>query len=84
MPKVILSRETEKAKKRYNHIAGMLSGGFRQKSLSTKEVSRKTGIPERTVNDRLLHPENIRISDLYKLADVAGVKISFEFKEIPE
>lgn len=82
MPKSNLCED--RAAKRYNYVAGMLSGGIRQRCLSTKDVSQKTGIPERTVNDRLQNPEDIRLKDLYKLCDVAGVKITFELKNVPE
>lgn len=82
MPKVNLGDQT--AEKRYNYLAGMLHGGIRQRGLSTKDVSRKTGIPERTVTERLLHPEKMRVMELYKLSDVAGIKISFEYKDVPE
>ncbi|MCI5874195.1 MAG: helix-turn-helix transcriptional regulator [Clostridiales bacterium] len=70
--------------KRYNHVAGILTGGFREKQLTTRDISRKTGIPERTINERLQHPETTRLEDLYKLCDVAGVRIVFELKEVPE
>lgn len=70
--------------KRYNYVAGLLAGGIRQQCLTTEMVSKKTGIPERTVNERLKHPENIRLEDLYKLCDVAGVRIAFEIKNVPE
>lgn len=70
--------------KRYNHVAGVLIGGFREKQLTTKDISRKTGIPERTINERLQFPEKIRLEDLYKLCDAAGVRIIFEQKEVPE
>lgn len=82
MPKSNLCEN--RASKRYNHVAGVLAGGFREQCLSTADISRKTGIPERTINDRLLHPEETRLKDLYKLCDVAGVRISFELKEVPE
>ena len=70
--------------KRFNYVAGMLSGGIRQQGLSTQDVYKKTGIPERTITERLQHPEKIRLEDLYKLCDVAGVRIIFELKEVPE
>lgn len=82
MPKTNLCEN--KSVKRYNYVAGLLAGGIRQQCLSTETVSKKTGIPERTVNDRLKHPENTRLEDLYKLCDVAGVRISFNLKEVPE
>ena len=82
MPKTNLCEN--KAAKRYDYIAGILSGGLRQQKLTPKEVSKRTGIPERTVSDRLLHPEQIRVCDLYKLCDLAGVRITFEFREIPD
>lgn len=73
-----------KAAKRYNFVAGMLDGGFRQQRLTTKAVSEKTGVPERTVRNRIEHPEKIRLEDLYRLCDIAGIRILFEFKEIPD
>ena len=82
MPKTNLCENREK--KRYDYVAGLLAGGFRQKNLSTSDVSAKSGIPERTITDRILHPEETRLKDLYKLADIAGVRITFEFKDIPE
>ena len=66
--------------KRFDYVAG----GFRQKNLNTKDISKKSGIPERTVTERLNHPEKIKLEDLYKLADVAGIRIIFQQKEIPE
>ena len=74
----------DKSKQRYDFIAGLLAGGFRIRNMSTKDVSAKSGIPERTITDRLMRPEEIRLKDLYKLADIAGVKITFEFKDVPE
>ena len=73
-----------KLKQRCDYIAGMLTGGFRTKNLSTKEVSKRSGIPQRTVEDRIQHPEGMRLKDLYSLADLAGVVITFEFKDAPE
>lgn len=84
MPKVVLSKDAEKQNKRYDYIAGMLVGGIRQQCLTTKDVSAKSGIPERTVTQRLRHPEEIRLADLYRLADIAGVSISFSFKQPPD
>lgn len=82
MPKSNLC--VDNSKKRFDYVACILTGGFRLKNLATKDISRKSGIPERTVTERLNHPEEIRLKDLYKLADLAGVKITFEFKDIPE
>ena len=82
MPKSNLC--VDKSKQRYDYVAGLLSGGFRIKNLSTKDISAKSGIPERTITDRLMRPEEIRLKDLYKLADIAGVKITFEYKNVPE
>ena len=82
MPKTNLCED--KMKKRVDYVAGLLRGGFRQNNLSTADVSAKSGIPTRTVTERLLHPEKIRLKDLFKLADIAGVKIIFENKDVPE
>jgi hypothetical protein len=73
-----------KNQKRYDYVGGMLSAGLRQHSLKPKDVSAKTGMVERTVSNYLLHPELIRLSDLYTLCDVAGIKISFDLKDVPE
>lgn len=82
MPRTNLCED--RTKKRFDYVAAMLSGGFRLKNLSTRDVSQKSGIPERTVQARIQHPEEIRLKDLYTLADMAGVRITFEFKEIPD
>lgn len=74
----------DKNSKRFNYVAGMLACGMRQQELTSEQVYKKTGIPVRTINDRLQHPEQIRLADLYKICDAVGVKISFELKEIPE
>ena len=50
--------------KRFDYVAGALTGGFRQKNLNTKDISKKSGIPERTVTERLNHPEKIKLEDL--------------------
>ena len=73
-----------KESKRYDHVAGMLTGGIRKQRLTTKMVSEKTGIPERTINDRIQNPEKTRLKDLYRLCDATGVQITFKFKEEPE
>lgn len=82
MPKSNLCENLEA--KRYDYLAGILAGGMRQQNLSTTDISRRTGIPERTVTDRLLHPEKMRICDMYKLCDVTGIRIMFAFKDVPE
>ena len=70
--------------KRFDYVAGMLEAGKRQQRLSTEELSKKTGIPARTINDRFQYQEQIRLEDLYKLCDAVGVRIMFELKEVPE
>ena len=84
MPKVELSAKEALAKKRYNYVAAMMAAGFRQKCMETSDISKKTGIPERTVTERMRHPERIRLEDLYAFADAAGIKIRFELAELPE
>ena len=82
MPRTTLCENRQQ--KRFNYVAGMLAGGIRQQELSTKDVSKKTGIPERTITERLLHPETTRLEDLYKLGDVAGISIRLEYRDIPD
>ena len=82
MPKTNLCEN--KSQKRYDYVAGKLDGGFRQRNLSTAAASKKTGIPARTITDRLLHPEKMPLRDLYKLADAAGVRITFTEIDVPD
>lgn len=82
MPKSNLCEN--RSAKRMDYVAGMLEAGKRQQRLSTEDIFKKTGIPVRTVNDRLQNPGQIRLEDLYKLCDAVGVKIMFELKEVPE
>ena len=82
MPKSNLCEN--RAQKRFDYIAGLLQGGLRQRHISTKDLSIKTGIPERTVSKRLLQPETLRVAELYEFCDIAGVKVKFEFKDIPD
>ena len=82
MPRTSLCEN--KSQKRFDYVAGILSGGFRANNMKTSDVSRKSGIPERTVTDRLMHPEEIRLKDSHTLADIAGVKITFEYKDVTE
>lgn len=82
MPKSNLCEN--RMKKRYDYLAGMLKGGLRQGHVSTKDLSNKTGIPERTVSKRLEQPETMRVSELYEFCDVAGVMVRFEFKNVPD
>ena len=82
MPRTSLCEN--KSQKRFDYVAGMLYGGFIANNMKTSDIRRKSGIPERTVTDRLMHQEEIRLKDLYTLADIAGVKITFEYKDVPE
>ena len=82
MPKSNLCEN--RMKKRYDFLAGILKGGLRQGNISTKSLSVKTGISERTVMKRLDQPETMRVSELYEFCDAAGVAVRFEFKNIPD
>lgn len=73
-----------RAAKRYNHVAGVWENGRCQQNLSTRDISKKTGIPLRTIQERLQHPEKTRLEDLYRICDAVGVRIAFELKEVPE
>lgn len=41
MPKVKIDTSKARAQKRYNYVAGVLSGGFRQNNLSTERCQSK-------------------------------------------
>lgn len=70
--------------KRYKYLSGLMLLGMKQKELISKDIGKKTGIPERTVRDRIQHPERARLRDLYQICDAVGVKVTFELKDKPE
>ena len=82
MPKTKLCENKEAA--RCNYVAGMIVGGLRRGNIQTDTASRKVGMSERTLQNKLRNPGSIKLGELYRLADVAGITISVQYKNIPE
>lgn len=76
----------DKTAKRMNHVKRMLYGSLSQK-YSNKEIADKLGMGVGTITKYFSRdgtPKNMTLETLYKLADMAGVVISFTFRDIPE
>lgn len=76
----------DKTAKRMNHVKRMLYGSLSQK-YSNKEIADKLGMGVGTITKYFSRdgtPKNMTLETLYKLADMAGVVISFTFKDIPD
>lgn len=84
---VVLSKTKlceDKESVRCDFVAGMIVGGLRRKNMSTDIASRKAGMSERTLRNKLQNPTSIKLGELYKLADMVGISINIKYKDIPE
>ena len=75
-----------KMAKRMNHVKRILYGSLSQQ-YSNKEIADKLGMNVNTITKYFSRdgtPKNMTLEKLYQLADMAGVVISFEFKDIPD
>ena len=73
LPKTKLCEDKESA--RCDFVAGMIVGGLRRNNMSTDIASRKAGMSERTLRNKLQNPTSIKLGELYKLADMVGISI---------
>lgn len=62
----------------------MIVGGLRRNNMSTDIASRKAGMSERTLRNKLQNPTSIKLGELYKLADMVGISINIKYKDIPD
>ena len=74
----------DKESVRGDFVAGRIVGGLRRKNMSTDIASRKAGMSERTLRNKLQNPTSIKLGELYKLADMVGISINIKYKDIPE
>lgn len=84
MPKSNLCED--KMSKRMNHVKRVIYGSLCQK-YSNKEIADKLGMNVNTITTYFSRdgtPKNMTLETLYRLADMAGVVISFDFKDIPQ
>jgi hypothetical protein len=62
----------------------VLFTGLTVRHISDQQASDKMGVSLRTLQNRKAKPEALTLQELYKLADMAGVKITFEPTYIPD
>ena len=82
LPKTKLCEDKDSA--RGDFVAGMIVGGLRRNNMSTDIASRKAGMSERTLRNKLQNPTSIKLGELYKLADMVGLSINIKYKDIPD
>lgn len=82
LPKTKLCEDKESA--RCDFVVGMIVGGLRRNNMSTDIASRKAGMSERTLRNKLQNPTSIKLGELYKLADMVGISINIKYKDIPD
>ena len=82
LPKTKLCEDKESA--RCDFVAGMIVSGLRRNNMSTDIASRKAGMSERTLRNKLQNPTSIKLGELYKLADMVGISINIKYKDIPD
>ena len=49
-----------------------ICGRMAYHGMTQRELSRRTGIPTSTLSDKLKHPENMKLSELWTLQKVLG------------
>lgn len=69
MPKSSFCKDIKK-EERITGMREMIDGGLARTGLTISELAKRTGIQERTLRNRRIDPENIRLWELWKLIDV--------------
>lgn len=75
-----------KTAKRMNHVKRIIYGSLSQQ-YSNKEIADKLGMNVNTITNYFSRdgsPKNMTLETLYELADLAGVVITFNYKNIPD
>lgn len=71
-------------KRRMDYLSGMLTGGQARSRKEVAVLAKKFGVVPRTVQNWMKHPETMSIMNFYRMADELDLKITVEFKDIPE
>lgn len=71
-------------KRRMDYLSGMLTGGQVRKQKEAVILAKKFGVVPRTVQNWIKHPGTMSVMNFYQMADELGLKITVEFKDIPE
>lgn len=82
MPKTNLAQSATKKKMAY--VRGMMAGGQAQQSKDPADLAPKYGVTEKTIQNWIRKPERMNVENFFRLADDLGLRITVEFKEIPE
>lgn len=71
-------------KRRMDYLSGMLTGGQARSRKEVAVLAKKFNVIPRTVQNWMKHPETMSVINFYRMADELGLKITVEFKDIPE
>lgn len=71
-------------KRRMDYLSGMLTGGQARSRKEVAVLAKKFGVVPKTVQNWMKHPETMSIMNFYRMADELDLKITVEFKDIPE
>lgn len=71
-------------KRRMDYLSGMLTGGQARSRKEVAVLAKKFNVVPRTVQNWMKHPEVMSVINFYQMADELGLKITVEFKDIPE
>lgn len=71
-------------KRRMDYLSGMLTGGQARSRKEVAALAKKFGVVSKTVQNWMKHPETMSIMNFYRMADELDLKITVEFKDIPE
>lgn len=79
MPKTNFCKDMKKEKqeKRSASFREMLSGKMSYYGLKYSDLSKKTGIPERTLRARYDDPEKIKLGELWMILDALKPEMSY-------
>lgn len=72
MPKTKLCEDKEAV--RCNYVAGMIVGGLRRGNIETDTASRKVGMSERTLQNKLRNPGSIKLGELNRRGRRKGLQ----------
>mgnify|MGYP004489885005 FL=1 len=82
MPKTNLAQSL--TKRRMDYLSGMLTGGQARSRKEAAVLAKKFGVVPKTVQNWFKHPEVMSVMNFYRMADELGLKITVEFRDIPE
>lgn len=82
MPKTNLAQSI--TKRRMDFVRGMLAGGQAQSHKQASDLAPKFNVTEKTIQNWIRKPESMSVENFFRFCDELGLKISVEFRDIPE